>query len=91
MPQKKLIGFPPTQNCPVCGTKLRFATKGEIQADLNNPEYQHIAEQAAQGDLNWTPPEDWSDWEKDVSPPGSWLMRCNTCDFRLLWSPSEEK
>jgi hypothetical protein len=87
---KKVIEFPPIRTCPGCGTRLRFATKQEIQADLSDDRYNHIAEQAAQGDLNWMPPESWPDWEKEISPPGSWLMRCDNCDLRYLWSKTEE-
>ena len=78
--------FPPQLDCPTCQTLLRPVTRAELNLDLNNPDYRHIAEAAAQGALNWEPPHQWTDFMKDVSPPGSWLLRCDTCGNRSLWS-----
>jgi hypothetical protein len=81
--------FPPRMDCPLCLKPLRPATRAEINRDLKDPKYAHIAESAAQGSMGWEPPADWSDWEKATTPPGSWLFRCDTCNHRALWLRDE--
>jgi len=78
--------FPPRIDCPLCLTPLRPATRAEINQDLINPTYAQIAEQAAQGSMDWEPPADWSDWMKEMALPGSWLFRCDKCGNRTLWA-----
>jgi len=82
--------FPPQLECPVCGVPLRPATRAEISCDLQDPSYRQLAESAAQGAREWEPPEDWAEWQKDMTPPGSWLFRCDECDHRTLWSRRRE-
>jgi len=82
--------FPPKLMCPLCSKPLRPATRAEISADLSDPRYRELALGAAQGKRNWNPPEEFSDWKKDISWPASWLFRCDTCDHRSLWSHSNE-
>ena len=68
-----------------CGAKLRPATRAEIQADLLDPRYKHVAEHAAQGRWDWNPPDDWPDWEKYDTPNPPWVLRCDTCGARIVW------
>lgn len=45
------FSFPPPIDCPVCLTPLRPATRAELNNDLRNPKYAHVAESAAQGSM----------------------------------------
>jgi len=85
-----VITFPPTIECPSCGSRLRPARRSEIETDLRDPNYKHIAQIAAQGARDWEPPDEFTEWQKDVSPPGTWLFRCDNCSHRTLWSKEEE-
>lgn len=86
----RVIDFPPKHPCAACGAPLRPATRAEFNSDRFDPRYRHIAESAAQGARDWEPPDDWSAWEKDAMPPGSWLLRCDRCGNRTLWAPAVE-
>jgi hypothetical protein len=86
----KTITFPPRDPCACGGPPLRPATRAELNADLVNPKYRQIALLAAQGSMDWEPPSNLPDWFKDIAPPGSWLLRCDQCGMRLLWSPPEK-
>ncbi len=99
------------------GPPLRPVSRQELDADLLDDRYRHIALQAAQGSKDWEPPveilENWVNSEKgpvepallseiyrsdsaagrnlrERYPPGSWLLRCDRCGMRLLWSPPQE-
>jgi len=78
--------FPPRLSCPLCGSSLRPATRAEINADLKDESYKQVAESAAQGSREWEPSDEWPDWLKIISPPASWLFRCDHCGNRTLWS-----
>ena len=86
-----IINFPPKLDCPACGQLLRPATRAEINSDLRSSSYRHIALAAAQGSRDWQPPDEFSEWQKDISPPGSWLFRCDGCGNRTLWSRDDEQ
>jgi hypothetical protein len=79
-----VIDIPLVRECH-CGAKLRPATRAEIQADLIDPRYKHVAEHAAQGRWDWDPPDDWPDWEKYDTPNPPWVLRCDSCDARHVW------
>jgi hypothetical protein len=81
--------FPPILNCPSCSTPLRPATRAEVNRDLKDPTYAFIAEQAAQGSMEWEPPANWADYGKKMMPPGSWMLRCDKCGNRTLFSESD--
>jgi hypothetical protein len=99
----RVIDFPPKLDCPFCHIRLRPATRAELNEDLRsgNLQRRQIAQSAAQGAHDWEPPRDWDEWEKAMTPPGSWLFRCDCnrgdclhrlvrgpyrCDHRTLWS-----
>ena len=89
----QVIEFPPKETCPRCLIPLRPATRDEIRADLNGDRYRHMAENAAQGDRDFDSSEAYPDWmvdrqEWNVRPP--WLLRCDTCGMRVIWTRQEE-
>lgn len=88
---RKVITFPPKLECPACGKRLRPAKRSEIDADLLDSRYRQIAQMAAQGAEDWKPPEEFNEWQKEISPPGSWLFRCDECGNRTLWSREEQE
>jgi hypothetical protein len=45
-----------------------------------------IALSAAQGHRDFIPPTEFPEWLKDITYPGSWLMRCDKCGLRGLFS-----
>ncbi len=81
-----VIEFPPAQSCQLCGIPLRPATRKEIAEDLRDKRYRQIALSAAQGDQDFISPMEFPDWLKDITYPGSWLMRCDKCGLRALFS-----
>ncbi len=85
-----IVNFPPLLECPACGQRLRLATKSEIASDLCDSRFKQVAEAAAQGSREWEPPVNWPEWKKDISPPASWLFRCDGCGNRTLWSSESE-
>jgi rRNA maturation endonuclease Nob1 len=85
----KVIEIPPERDlCPSCGGRLRPAKRNEIEADLRNPDPQirQLAEWSAQGDRDWTPPEHFSEWDKDsaIRERPSWQFRCDRCGHRSV-------
>jgi hypothetical protein len=83
---RTVINFPPQLDCPACGTQLRPATRAEINADVLDPRFRDVALSAAQGARDYEPPAEFPAWRKDITPPGSWLFRCDECGNRTLWS-----
>ena len=79
-----VIDMPLVRECH-CGAKLRPATRAEIQADLLDSRYKHVAEHAAQGRRDWNPPDHWPDWEKYDTPSPPWVLRCDACGGRHVW------
>ena len=41
---RKVIAFPPKLECPACGMRLRQATRSEINSDLIDSRYRHVAQ-----------------------------------------------
>jgi hypothetical protein len=41
---------------------------------------------AAQGARDWKPSAELSEWEREITPPASWLLCCDRCGHRLLWA-----
>lgn len=85
----KIIKFPPKIDCHACGVPLRPATRAEINIDLQSKEYEDIAQLAAQGDADWIPGHEISEWIMSDFTPSSWLLRCSICNARVLWSSEE--
>lgn len=81
-----VIEFPPIKRCELCGIPLRPATRKEIAEDLLDKRYRQMALSAAQGHLDFIPPMEFPEWMKDITYPGSWLMRCDKCGLRALFS-----
>ena len=79
-----VIQFPPKLDCPLCAVPLRPASRRELNEDLNNPKYRQLALSAAQGAQDWEPPEEFAEWQKEISPPGSWLFRCDRRGNRIF-------
>ena len=91
----RVIEMPPKLTCPRCSILLRPATSEEIRADLLDPQYRHIAEEAAQGARDFEPPAD-SDAAMLAADPRmvehpSWLLRCDSCVLRMMHCISEER
>lgn len=80
--------IPRVRACSHCGSKLRIATQAQIASDLKDSRYRQLAESAAQGSYDWTPPENWSAWKRQESASSkpAWLLRCDDCGARVLWS-----
>lgn len=81
-----ITDIPRARTCSGCGAKLRIATRAEIEADLKDPRYRQAAEGAAQGSHEWEPPDHWPDWRKYEPGSPRWLLRCDDCGARVLWS-----
>lgn len=78
--------LPPVIECHGCGSKMRRATKAEINLDLQSNEYKHLSEISAQGSLTKKTKNTKSEWREDLMEQGSWLLRCDGCGARVLWS-----
>jgi hypothetical protein len=72
-----LIKFPPSAKCPVCGIKLRPATRAEIRRGLQNdkPTIRQAFSHAVQGDLSrkTVGEHDLPDWLEAETLEGSWV------------------
>jgi hypothetical protein len=90
--KRQVINFPPKIDCPACGTRLRPASRRELNADLRDrdPVRRQLALSAAQGARDWEPPGEFPEWLKDITPPASWLFRCDGCGNRTLWSREDD-
>ncbi len=89
----KITEFPPQLTCQRCGTRLRPSTRGELHTDSIDPRYRHIALQAAQGDRDVEPLDDYplgAALMGDAIERPTWLMRCDSCGLRLLWNRLED-
>jgi hypothetical protein len=91
----RVIEMPPKLTCPRCAVPLRPATRDELRADPLDPQYRHIAEQAAQGARDFEPPADSYAAMLAADPRmierPSWLLRCDSCGLRMMHCISEEQ
>ena len=60
-----------------------------MNIDLQSKEYRETAQLAAQGDTDWLPGNEVPEWKKADFTPSSWLLRCDKCNARVLWSSEE--
>lgn len=86
----KIIKFPPKLACDACRTKMRPATKAEIQKGLADSKWRHLYAQAVQGDADRKVLiEGVPEWFEMDTVPASWLMVCDHCGGKTLWSKEE--
>ena len=89
----KIIKFPPASNCPACGDKLRPATRQEIREGLTstNPVIRQAFAHAVQGDMGkkFLVENSFTERLEDDTPPGSWLLICNSCGLKSVHSVEE--
>ena len=93
----EIIDFPPQidnfwwsgrKDCPTCGSRLRPATRAEIQADLESadPQRRQLASLSTQGQREQVPEELNDPIDPIVS---SWQFRCDGCGHRAVVTQSE--
>ena len=87
----QVIKFPPDLRCPICSLKLRPATRAEIEKGLSEPKLRHFFAQAVQGDTGRTLlVDDVPAWVEYDAVPAAWLMICDKCGHKTLWSKEDE-
>lgn len=86
-----VIKFPPNLACHICNVKMRPATRTEITKGIADNSLSHFYNQAVQGDTTRKlVKEDCQEWVEDNANFSSWLMICDTCGGKVLWSIDDE-
>jgi hypothetical protein len=84
----KVIKFPPSAVCPLCGIQLRRTTSHEIEKGLRdpNPVIRQAFAHAVQGDTErkFTVENNFTFCMEDETPTASWLLICDSCGHKSV-------